>query len=297
MRRDDAACAVLSMDDEQHVAVVHTPEPVRGCRELAVLPPNAAAFLMNAKGLMNTDTALELLNRSLEDLCLDLNRERFFPLLEADIAAYLYHQLLENGCPLNRLFLETRVCGVEDERRRKYDLVMGEVQLESACVDPVLVAEIKCFQRWGHTPSQHRHRFRGILENDLESLGEASQVLPEGRFEIVVDLVSSPLSHGYLTGELPRPRETKGTDVSVPGSWRIVALGAAQPHGRSRGPTALLSPECAADSYAPARRSPVRNLAGQRLLPYRYLGTYATVRGCESVFPCMGASGERERRS
>lgn len=149
---------------------------------------------------MDTAIAFEMLNRSLQDLCRDFNREEFLPLLEADVGAYLYHRLLENGCPLKCLFIESRVCGVGDERRRKYDLVVGAVDLRSACVEPVLIAEIKCFQRWGHTSQQHRRRFEGILSNDLKSLGEAAEVLPVGRFEIVVDLVFTSETVGYLTG-------------------------------------------------------------------------------------------------
>lgn len=155
---------------------------------------------MQSRGLLDTRTAFELLDSSLQDLCRDFNGQVFFPLLEADVAAYLYHRLLENGCPLKQLFVETRVCDVPDERRRKYDLVVGNANLEQACVEPVLIAEIKCFQRWGHTPQQHRHRFEGILTGDLRSLQEAAEVLPFGRVEIIVDLVVTSQKTGYLTG-------------------------------------------------------------------------------------------------
>jgi len=155
---------------------------------------------MSVKDSMNTATAFELLSKSLQDLCRDFNQKRFLPLLEADITAYLYHRLLVNGCSLKCLFTETRVCGVTDERRRKYDLVMGEVDPRSACVKPVLIAEIKCFQRLGHTHQQHRRRFEEIISSDLTALNEASEVLPVGRFEIIIDLVFTSQTVGYLTG-------------------------------------------------------------------------------------------------
>lgn len=50
--------------------------------------------------MLNTRQAKSVLNVALQDMCRDFNAGEFTPILEADVAAYLYHQLLVNGCPL-----------------------------------------------------------------------------------------------------------------------------------------------------------------------------------------------------
>ena len=42
----------------------------------------------------DTKSAFKWLLQSLGDLCTAFNDQRFFPLLEADIATYLYHRML-----------------------------------------------------------------------------------------------------------------------------------------------------------------------------------------------------------
>jgi len=148
---------------------------------------------------MDTALALELLRKSLQDLCEVFNQNEFNPLLESDIAAHLYHRLLMNGCPSLHLYSETRICGI-DEENRKYDLAIGSVDTELACVKPVLIAQLKCFQRWGFSHQQHRRRFEGIIVEDIESLKQASGVLREGRVEIVADFVHTSQTIGYLNG-------------------------------------------------------------------------------------------------
>jgi hypothetical protein len=117
---------------------------------------------------MNLDTpsAFELLRKSLQELCDAFNRREFSPLLEADVAAYLYHRLLENGCPLPSLYGETRICGIAG-KNRKFDIVVGKVNTALACIQPVLVVQIKCFQRWGLSHQQRRRRFAEILSEDI----------------------------------------------------------------------------------------------------------------------------------
>jgi hypothetical protein len=46
--------------------------------------------------------ALKWLHNALHDLCCDINRGAFQPILEAEVAAYLYHRLLANGCRSRR---------------------------------------------------------------------------------------------------------------------------------------------------------------------------------------------------
>lgn len=149
---------------------------------------------------MDTEYALGLLQKALQDLCVAFNQKRFFPLLEADVAAYLYHQLLENGCPLPEIHSETRICGMPHGERR-FDLAIGTVDTDSGCVRPILVIQIKAFQRWGHSSQQHKRRFEKILSRDIESLKQVSGILPSGRVEVVADFVVTPQLNGYLNGK------------------------------------------------------------------------------------------------
>lgn len=148
---------------------------------------------------VKTGEARTQLLAALEDFCTDFNAERFLPILEADIAGYLFHRLLVNGCPLDQIHLATRVCG-KMARSRKPDVVIGALNRATACVVPVLIAEIKVFQRWGHSDQQMRHRFSGLIAEDLVSLEESASVLHSGRIEVVFDLYVSARRRGYLTG-------------------------------------------------------------------------------------------------
>jgi hypothetical protein len=139
------------------------------------------------------------LDVALRDLCRDFNAGIFTPILEADVGAYLYHRLLTNGCAPNTVHLQTRVSG-DAVRTRKPDLVIGRLRLPEACVDPSLICELKVFQRWGHTDQQMRHRFSGVLNEDLASLAQFAPLLPGGTVEIVADLYVSAQRRGYLTG-------------------------------------------------------------------------------------------------
>ena len=145
-------------------------------------------------------TAFDLLRRSLQDLCDAFNQQKFFPLLEADVAACLYHRLLENGCPLSEIYSETRLCGISREER-KFDLAIGTINPVLGCVQPVLVVQIKAFQRWGHSSQQHRRRFEGVLLEDIESLKQISSILQDGRAEVIADFVLTSQGSGYLSGK------------------------------------------------------------------------------------------------
>jgi hypothetical protein len=106
----------------------------------------------------STDEARRTLDVALGDLCRDFNAGIFTPILESDVAGYLYHRLLTNGCVPNTVYLATRVCG-EAARTRKPDLVIGKLRINDACIQPLLICELKVFQRWGHSDQQMRKRF------------------------------------------------------------------------------------------------------------------------------------------
>lgn len=148
---------------------------------------------------LSTDDARNALDVALGDLCRDFNAGVFAPILESDVAGYLYHRLLANGCAPNTVYLATRVCG-EAARTRKPDLVIGNLQVNHACIQPLLICELKVFQRWGHSDQQMRKRFEGILADDIPSLQQMTAVLPDGRVEIVADFYVSSERRGYLTG-------------------------------------------------------------------------------------------------
>lgn len=152
---------------------------------------------MNA--LNNTGEAREVLRLVLNDFCDAFNADRFTPILESDVSGYLYHRFVANGCPLNQLYLATRISGGIASRRRP-DIVVGTLDRERASVEPLLIAELKVFQRWGHSDQQMRHRFSALIAEDLPSLEEFSEVLPIGRIAIVIDLAVSRQRRGYLTG-------------------------------------------------------------------------------------------------
>lgn len=146
-----------------------------------------------------TDEAREILERSIKNFCIDFNSGRITPILESDVAGYLYHRMVSNGCPITQLYLATRIKG-DAARRRRPDLVVGNLDRDDATISPLLIAELKVFQRWGHTDQQMRHRFSSLISEDLLSLEELSTALPIGRVEIVFDLFASPQRRGYLTG-------------------------------------------------------------------------------------------------
>lgn len=149
---------------------------------------------------MDKIPALELLQNSLRDLCDVFNQKAFQPILEADVAAYLYHRLLIYGCPLSNLYSETRVCGVAGQMR-KFDLVIGRLDVAHVCIQPLLIVQIKHFPRWGFTQAQYKRRFFRIISKDIESLRQAANVLPFGQIEIVADFVYKLLLTGYLDGK------------------------------------------------------------------------------------------------
>jgi len=150
-----------------------------------------------------TDEARAIFDAALADFCQDFNSELITPILEADIAGYLYHRIVANGCPPNMVYLATRVCG-EAARSRNLDIVIGTLNKDAACITPLLICELKVFQRWGHTDQQMNQRFSGLLGENLPSLEQAAKVLDSGRLAVVADLVATRQRRGYLAGTWDR---------------------------------------------------------------------------------------------
>lgn len=119
--------------------------------------------------------------------------------MESDVAAYLYHRLLTHGCSLDSVYLTSRVCG-DHARSRRPDLVIGALQTPAACVRPVLIAEIKAFQRWGMSDQQMRRRLEGVLTEDIPSLSQMAAALDRGRVEILADFARTTRGDGYMGG-------------------------------------------------------------------------------------------------
>jgi hypothetical protein len=89
-----------------------------------------------------TSEAYEMLEKSLWNLCADLNCDRFRPLFESDVGCYLFYRMLENKRPLEHLYCQTRINGIHKGDRR-YDLVVGHSETDDATVVPSLVVQIK----------------------------------------------------------------------------------------------------------------------------------------------------------
>ena len=136
---------------------------------------------------------------AIEDFCRSFNSKRITPIMEADVAGFLYHRLVTHGCSLNSIYLASRICG-KSERSRKPDIVVGSLNKANGCVQPRLICELKVFQRWGHSDQQKRRRFEGILDQDIPTLTQLEEYLPRGRIQVVVDLHKSPKLLGYMTG-------------------------------------------------------------------------------------------------
>jgi len=134
-------------------------------------------------------------------LCDDFNRGGFTPLLEADIAGYLYHLLLKRKLAPVNVYLDTRIKTLKKKKQKRhyYDLVIGKLNQEDAFVKPDLICQIKAFQRWGLTHQQMRRRLELISKSDIPSMKSASKVLKNGRVQIIVDLFDKDL-HGFLEG-------------------------------------------------------------------------------------------------
>jgi len=163
-----------------------------------------------------------LIQSAFDDVCAAHNGGRFAPLLEADLAGYVYHViLLRLGGDARCIHLDTRVLGVSGNE--KYDLVVGtcvdteerrQLALDKATADvpdqvrrflkskaalsvfrpavrPDLVLEFKFFAA-GFTPPQLReHQVQAV--KDVAKTQALGGICDEGRGVVLFD------DAGYVT--------------------------------------------------------------------------------------------------
>jgi len=121
----------------------------------------------------------------LENLCRDYNSKSFLPILEADVAAYMYHLWVSQFGEAANLHLETRIYQKSD---CKFDFVVGKIDYDTAkpcIIKPELVAELKSFP-YGFTCQQHRVHYFHVLDDDLPKLQSVKDP-QENRYEILFD--------------------------------------------------------------------------------------------------------------
>jgi hypothetical protein len=156
----------------------------------------------------------ELFEKALGDLCAAWARGHFAPLLEADVAAYLYYLLVSYfGGNASWLHLETRM--VSSNQNRKPDLIIGQVlstedQKERflANREPIPDKFQKIFKstKSGFRPAvdaklilefKFLRGTKGLIsaEDDMAKLGGLAQDFPEGRASVLFD------DKGILTDE------------------------------------------------------------------------------------------------
>lgn len=125
------------------------------------------------------------------------NQTNYQPLLEADVAGWLFHFFITapNAIAQNEeIHLDTRVLNVANSR---FDVSIGTLQEpinQRPSIDPRIVIEIKLFPRQGFTNQQHRVHFEHILNDDLRKL---AQIPNDNRFRcsLIVD------GAAYLNGQ------------------------------------------------------------------------------------------------
>lgn len=135
---------------------------------------------------------LNKLQLVLETLCRDYNNKTFLPILEADIAAYLYYLWVSEFKEATNLHLDTRVYQKPDSR---FDFVVGKIEYGAGkpCItQPELVAELKAFPH-GFTDQQHRVHYFHVINDDLPKLASISNP-KDFRYEILFD------ERNYLRG-------------------------------------------------------------------------------------------------
>jgi hypothetical protein len=156
---------------------------------------------------------------ALSKLCDAWNSEHFVPLLEADVAGYLYHVFLEQFAgDARRWHLDTRLKGAK--ANDKFDLVYGPVLSAAQQRDEILrlshsqfsetdrkvissnrflaklrpvvvgsfVVEIKLFATGFDLPQQNVHF--GHALGDIARLETLANVCPDGRAVLLVDAES-----------------------------------------------------------------------------------------------------------
>ena len=128
---------------------------------------------------------MDELRHVLESLCCDYNSKAFLPILEADVAAYLYHLWISKFGEAVSLHLDTRVY---QKPKSRYDFVVGKIDYDvgKPCITkPELVAELKAFP-YGFTDQQHRVHYFHVINDDLPKL-QFIRNPTDSRYEILFD--------------------------------------------------------------------------------------------------------------
>jgi hypothetical protein len=158
-----------------------------------------------------TDDRWGVVERAFTALCAAYNGGRFTPLLEADVAGYVYHAILtERGGDATCVHLDTRLLGPSDND--KYDLVIGE------CVST-------------------DERKRAVAENAGDVLTESMKKLlmsksmmtgfrPAIRADLIIEFKA--FVYGFDHGQLSVHLKQALTDVE-----KLLALTSVYPEGRA----------------------------------------------------------------
>jgi len=128
---------------------------------------------------------LDKLQRVLGTLCRDYNDKTFLPILEADVAAYLFYLWVSEFGEAKDLHLDTRVYQKLESR---FDFVVGKIEYGAGrpCITkPELVAELKAFP-YGFTNEQHSVHYSDVIERDLPKL-QSIKNPANFRYEILFD--------------------------------------------------------------------------------------------------------------
>jgi len=135
---------------------------------------------------------------SLDKLIKDYQDGNFAPILEADIAGYLYHLLVVELGQARAVHMDTRV---RPDSNAKFDLVIGEVHRpvrgRPYIKDPKLVVEIKCFP-FGFTDPQHRVHYQHVIDDDIPKLSNVGAP-SDNRFALLFD--EANYLEGYLRAQ------------------------------------------------------------------------------------------------
>jgi hypothetical protein len=132
---------------------------------------------------------LELVSK----MCRDIEGGHFEPLLEADVAGYLYHLIVSTGTSPKDVHLDTRITQSGSDKY-KFDLALGSVTVRhdmKPAVKAVALVEVKAFPK-GFKDQQHRVHFEHVLNDDLKKLGSVQSECE--KIELLFDDV------GYLQG-------------------------------------------------------------------------------------------------
>ena len=125
------------------------------------------------------------------------NQSNYQPLLEADVAGWLFHLFITTSDSiqaLENLHLDTRVLNALNS---KFDVVVGKYSYpdnQRACLDPRIVIEIKLFPSEGFNDSQQNVHFLHIINDDLKKLGSLPNTI-QCRCSLIVDAAK------YLRGK------------------------------------------------------------------------------------------------